>query len=178
MADPKQPGLNQQDLNILGHYADQGNRLLYWNYLAQHQGNDHYGLLALGVVRNDNMPGAVSNTYAQMQVSGTNNRTLSERQWEAFGQDLVKRDFAFRKEHMDKGETGLALNLPVKDVQKAHDAAFHQANITPDAWTPRHLPEAARAHITARKKRPRPFGARCWIVPIWARSAWEKPSTK
>ncbi len=42
-------GLNQNDLDILWAYADQGNRELYWNYLAQSNGNDGYGLVALGV---------------------------------------------------------------------------------------------------------------------------------
>ena len=42
-------GLNQKDLGILRTYANKGNRELYWNYLAQSNGNDGYGLLALGV---------------------------------------------------------------------------------------------------------------------------------
>ena len=42
-------GLNQKDVDILRGYADQGNRELYWNYLAQKPGNDGYSLLALGV---------------------------------------------------------------------------------------------------------------------------------
>src|SRR3546814_1575277 len=58
-------GLDSGDMHILGWYAEQGNRELYWNYLAQHEGSDGYGLLALGVVRNDNMPGAVANNFAQ-----------------------------------------------------------------------------------------------------------------
>ena len=57
-------GLNRQDIEILRSYAEDGNRELYWNYLAQKPGNDGYGLLALGVVRNDNVPGAVANSYA------------------------------------------------------------------------------------------------------------------
>jgi len=48
-------GLTQQDITILREYADKGNRELYWNYLAQKDGADGYGLLALGVVRNDNL---------------------------------------------------------------------------------------------------------------------------
>ena len=61
-------GLSKKDLAILAHYAKEGNRVLYWNYLAQIPGNDGYGLLALGVVRNDNIPGTVANTYAHASV--------------------------------------------------------------------------------------------------------------
>ena len=46
-------GLTEKDVKVLLHYADTGNRELYWNYLAQLPGADGYGLLALGVVRND-----------------------------------------------------------------------------------------------------------------------------
>lgn len=56
------PGLSQSDIDILASYAKSGNRELYWNYLAQHEGSDGYGKLALGVVRNDNMPGATANS--------------------------------------------------------------------------------------------------------------------
>ncbi|RYH24979.1 MAG: hemolysin, partial [Alcaligenaceae bacterium] len=65
-------GLDERDIDVLGTYAKDGNRTLYWNYLARHPGNDGYGLLALGVVRNDNMPGAVANAYAQERVQAVN----------------------------------------------------------------------------------------------------------
>ena len=42
-------GLNENDIAILRRYADSGNRELYWDYLAQKEGGDGYGLLALGV---------------------------------------------------------------------------------------------------------------------------------
>lgn len=139
-------GLNQQDIDILRHYADRGNRELYWNYLAQTPGNDGYGLLALGVVRNDNMPGKVANQYAQNQASSVNGLRLSEREWDRFGQDLVERDFALRLDHFENGRGHRALNLPVKEVQQAHDDAFESTGITRNAWTPRQLLEAARRH--------------------------------
>ncbi len=50
-------GLTQKDIRILTAYADSGNRELYWNYLSQLPGADGYGTLALGVVRNDSLPG-------------------------------------------------------------------------------------------------------------------------
>ena len=58
-------GLTQKDIRILIDYADAGNRELYWNYLSQLPGSDGYGTLALGVVRNDSLPGRVANAYAQ-----------------------------------------------------------------------------------------------------------------
>lgn len=135
-------GLTRQDLAILRYYAHSANnRELYWNYLAQLPGNDGYGLLALGVVRNDNMPGAVANTYAQ-QHSG---RKLSEREWENFGQQLIQEDFERRRYQLENNhDPRSALNLPVKDVQTAHDRSFNDHDLSPNAWTPRLLLEAAR----------------------------------
>lgn len=137
------PGLTPQDLGILRSYAAEGNRELYWNYLAQKQGSDGYGLLALGVVRNDSMPGATANHFADNRARA-DGRVLSERDWERFGEDLVRRDLALREQHFSDRRPDLALNLPVRDVQSAHDGAFRQARIDPNAWTPRQLLEAAR----------------------------------
>lgn len=136
-------GLTQRDLDILGNYAERGNRELYWNYLAQKEGADGYGLLALGVVRNDSMPGATANHFADNRARA-DGRALSERDWERFGEDLIQRDLVARQKWLDAGRADLALNLPVKDVQDVHDRAFHHASIDPNAWTPRQLLEAAR----------------------------------
>ncbi|WP_253901066.1 hypothetical protein [Stenotrophomonas maltophilia] len=57
-------GLTDKDIRVLSSYAKEGNRELYWNYLAQLPNNDGYGLLALGVVRNDSLPGRVANSFA------------------------------------------------------------------------------------------------------------------
>ncbi len=38
-------GLTEHDLRILGSYARDGNRELYWNYLSQLPGADGYGTL-------------------------------------------------------------------------------------------------------------------------------------
>ncbi len=138
------PGMTERDMEVLRHYAQQGNRELYWNYLAQMPGNDGYGKLALGVVRNDNMPGAVANAYAQQYARDNNRVSLSERGWENFGENLVRLDLEQREARMRAGRPDLALNLPVSDVQRAHDRAFQQVGISPNAWTPRELLEAAR----------------------------------
>ncbi|HEX5662306.1 MAG TPA: hypothetical protein VFX93_02300, partial [Xanthomonadaceae bacterium] len=111
--------------------------------MAQKEGADGYGLLALGVVRNDSMPGAVANHFADNRARA-DGRVLSERDWERFGEDLVRRDLMLRARHLEGGRPDLGLNLPVRDVQFAHDGAFNQARIDPNAWTPRELLEAAR----------------------------------
>lgn len=137
-------GLNRRDLQVLEHYARSRNRELYWNYLAQLPGNDGYGRLALGVVRHDNMPGATANLYAQNFAREHNERILSEREWDNFGVDLIRLDVAHRSKWMREGRERLALNLPAKDVQNAHDRSFTNIGVDPDAWTPRKLLEAAR----------------------------------
>ncbi len=138
--------LNEQDMRVLGHYAETGNRELYWNYLARKDGNDGYGLLAMGVVRNDNTPGAVANIYAQNYAQEHNGVRLSERQWQAFGVDLMRADLAERQAQMTNNRPDLALNLPVRDVQDAHDRTFRRYGIDENAWTPRLLLDASRRH--------------------------------
>jgi len=61
-------GLTAADIAVLKAYVVNRNRELYFNYLAQTQGNDGYGLLALGVIRNDNAPGATANSFADRQA--------------------------------------------------------------------------------------------------------------
>ncbi|MDQ8048831.1 hypothetical protein [Luteibacter sp.] len=138
--------LDSSDLEILRSYAEQGNRELYWNYLAQLPGNDGYGQLALGVVRNDNMPGATANAYAQAYAREHSHKTLSERDWDNFGVDLINQDLAMREARLKAHEPQSALNLPGRYVQLAHDKAFENIGVDPNAWTPRKLLEAARNH--------------------------------
>lgn len=139
------PGLNQKDIDVLAHYAAEKNRELYWNYLAHKEGNDGYGLLALGVVRNDNAPGATANTFADNRARSDGIR-LSEREWNSFGVDLMQSDLERRQVQMRQGRPDLALNLPVKDVKEVHDFTFQSRKIDPNAWTPRELLEAAHRH--------------------------------
>ncbi|MCC8616918.1 XVIPCD domain-containing protein [Xanthomonas vesicatoria] len=143
-------GLNEQDLEILSNYANKGNRELYWNYLSQLDGADGYGTLALGVVRNDSLPGQVANNYAQdyartQHDTGSRfaNAELSERQWDEFGQTLLKKDLELRQAWFDKERPDMALNLPGKDVMRAHDQAFLDHELDPNCWTPRVLLQAA-----------------------------------
>ncbi len=143
-------GLTQKDIRILTAYADSGNRELYWNYLSQLPGEVGYGTLALGVVRNDSLPGRVANSYAQERArtqhddgSRFPNAVLSERQWEAFGQTLLKEDLALRQYWSQQQRPDLALNLPGKDVMTAHDRAFERHRLDPNCWTPRVLLQAA-----------------------------------
>ncbi|MDV3469066.1 DUF6696 domain-containing protein [Stenotrophomonas sp. C3(2023)] len=138
-------GLNAADVDVLKAYVAAGNRELYFNYLAQKQGNDGYGLLALGVIRNDNAPGATANSFADRQARA-DGVYLNERDWQAFGVDLMKRDLALREAQLAEKRPDLALNLPVKDVQKAHDEAFRNLEIDPSAWTPYKLLVAAQEY--------------------------------
>jgi hypothetical protein len=144
------PGLTENDMKVLRHYAEHRNRELYWNYLAELPGNDGYGRLALGVVRHDNMPGATANLYAQNYAREHNGKVLSEREWDNFGVDLIQKDLTYREQWMKKGQTHLALNLPAKQVQTAHDMSFRNIGVDADAWTPRKLLEAAR-HASERE---------------------------
>lgn len=144
-------GLTEKDLRVLGYYADTGNRELYWNYLSQLPGADGYGTLALGVVRNDSLPGQVANSYAQAQAarqgdSGSQfpNARLTEREWDEFGQTLLHKDLDLRSKQLQAGRADLALNLPGKDVMLAHDEAFVDHRLDPNCWTPRVLLQAAR----------------------------------
>lgn len=136
------PGLTKKDIDILAHYAGKENRELYWNYLSQLPGNDGYGLLALGVVRNDNVPGQVANTYAQ-DVARHTKPGMSERDWEQFGVDLMQRDLAARQQ-VFKNDPAQALNLPSGTVIDVHDDAFENAGIDKEAWTPRKLMDMAQ----------------------------------
>ncbi|MDH1246702.1 hemolysin, partial [Stenotrophomonas sp. GD03744] len=143
-------GLTQENLRILASYAKAGNRELYWNYLSQLPDADGYGTLALGVVRNDSLPGRVANSYAQDYAqdqegkgSGFPDAQLSERQWEMFGQTLLRQDLERRLFWMEQGRPEFALNLPGKDVMLAHDRAFERHELDPNCWTPRVLLQAA-----------------------------------
>ncbi len=135
-------GLNNKDVEILGFYAENGNRELYWNYLAQKPGNDGYGLLALGVVRNDNAPGQVANSYAQSAAHAAR-PGMTERDWEHFGVDLMRRDLAERQRALRMNEPARALNLSAVDVTRVHDESFEHAGIAKEAWTPRKLMDMA-----------------------------------
>lgn len=139
------PGLDSKDIEILQFYVENGNRELYFNYLSQKPGNDGYGLLALGVVRNDNAPGATANNFANQQAA-RDGKAMKESDWQAFGVDLIGRDLAARLPYMSAGQPDLALNLPTLDVQGYHDASLERREISRNGWTPRQLLEAAREH--------------------------------
>ncbi|PPT57202.1 hemolysin [Xanthomonas arboricola] len=102
------------------------------------------------MVRNDSLPGQVANSYAQNYArtqhdNGSHfaNANLSERQWEAFGQTLLKKDLEARQYWMSEHRPDLAQNLPGADVMRAHDQAFLDHELDPNCWTPRVLLQAA-----------------------------------
>ncbi|MCS4235470.1 XVIPCD domain-containing protein [Stenotrophomonas sp. BIGb0135] len=144
-------GLTKKDLDILTHYAEKGNRELYWNYLAHLDGNDGYGLLALGVVRNDNLPGRVANRFAtemagiQSRLPGDlKNVDFDELKGEAFGKTLILEDVGLRRQWLEQGRADLALNLPAVSTKKSHDVSFVEHGLSIHCWTPRLLLEATR----------------------------------
>lgn len=163
------PGMTNTDIEVLRHYARTGNRELYWNHLAQMPGNDGYGALALGVVRNDNVPGATANVFAQQVARTRNGVEMTERQWERFGVQLMQADFALRRELFENNDSRGALNLPAGLVQKAHDDTFEDHGIDVNAWTPRELLEAAR------NRGGEPAAGRVWQTMLDNRSmGWER----
>lgn len=138
-------GLTSEDIKVLEYYAREGNRELYFNFLARKDGNDGYGLLALGVVRNDNAPGATANSFAARQAA-QDGVVMQEGSWQKFGVELMRRDFALRQEALEEGRPDLALNLPAKQIRISHKLSFDEIGIHPSAWTPYKLLEAARQH--------------------------------
>ena len=143
-------GLTQNDIDVLARYAKAGNRELYWNYLSQLPGADGYGTLALGVVRNDSIPGQVANEFAQSYASTQGsqgsrfaNTERTERGWDEFGKTLIQRDLEARLQQLADNRPDLALNLPGKDVMLSHDRAFEQHRLDPNCWTPRLLLQTA-----------------------------------
>jgi hypothetical protein len=141
------PQLDLKDMRVLKHYAEQGMRERYWNYLASEPGNDQYGLLALGVVRNDSMPGKIANAYAQEYMRKNpvkgGQPYLDERGWDKVGRDLILADYEMRRQHFNSGRPDLALNLPVSQVYYSHVEAFAKNHISQFAWTPALLIEAS-----------------------------------
>src|SRR3546814_18952123 len=127
-------------MDILGFYAQGGNRELYWNYLAQHEGSDGYGLLALGVVRNDSMPGSVANNFARNHARSHDDRVLGEREREKFGQDLITYVLEQRKYWMEQHRPALALNLTCKEIQTHHDPSSKKAPLHHNPWPPTPIP--------------------------------------
>lgn len=140
-------GLTQNDIKVLDFYARQGNRVLYWNYLAHKEGVDGYPALAMSVVRNDNIPGSVANHYAANIAKEVNGKSLTERQWEAVGVDLMRIDLDCRKALVNASRPDLALNLPASVVEAVHDETFSKWGITSKAWTPKILFEASRTEF-------------------------------
>ncbi|KAF1003438.1 MAG: hypothetical protein GAK28_04724 [Luteibacter sp.] len=137
-------GLSDKDIQILQQYAREKNRELYWNYLAQLPSNDGYSLLALGVVRNDNMPGATANSYAKNYAMEHSDIVMSEHQWDQFGARLMQHDLEKRLAWAASADySEFSLNLPARQVMKVHDETFGDYNIDPNAWTPRKLLMAA-----------------------------------
>ncbi len=132
-------GLTDKDIRVLSSYAKEGNRELYWNYLAQLPDNDGYGLLGCCAQRQP--PGRVANSFAtavaeqQATLFGNEkNVAFTERR-----QDLIRNDLAERRSWMEAGRPDLALNLPYTSTLKSHDVSFEKNDLNVNCWTPRLL---------------------------------------
>ncbi|MFC5356437.1 calcium-binding protein [Azospirillum himalayense] len=136
-------GLTLTDIEILTKYANDGARINYFNYLATRAGNDGYGKLALGVVRNDNQPGAVANHYMR-DYAADHGVSLDSKAMENFGVDLIRNDLAIRTQYMANNRPDLALNLPISDVEYVHDTSLSRIGLSGYAWTIKTLVVKAR----------------------------------
>jgi hypothetical protein len=126
--------LTQAQLNTLGQFAAQGDRLGYWNYLSSL--GDRYAGLAGQVVTGETVSGYVANTYFQRVVTDQMGRPLTGPEMWDLGVNLMNRDLAARQVAVDQGGTGL--NLPVETIANYHDQAFRQATngaVGYEGWT-------------------------------------------
>ena len=134
---PAATGKVARDMEILRYYAAQGNREAYWNYLAAN--GDPYARLALGVVRNDTLSGAIANGYAKMRA-GELKVVMSERDWDRFGVELMQADLNAREANLSKSVAlGKIVPLPVKEIANYHTDVFEMFGLDAAAWTA-HLP--------------------------------------
>lgn len=134
---PAATGKVARDMEILRYYAAQGNREAYWNYLAAN--GDPYARLALGVVRNDTLSGAIANGYAKMRA-GEMKVAMTERDWDKFGVDLMRADLAYRERYLSESMSlGRIAPLPVKEISRYHRSVFTRFGLDADAWTA-HIP--------------------------------------
>lgn len=166
-------GLTAQDLKILESYAVADNRELYFNYLAQKQGNDGYGLLALGVVRNDNAPGATANSFADRQARA-DGAHYGESQWQAFGVELMQRDLALRKSALKKIAPSWRSTCRWKTYRR---------RMTTRLWPvvsilrPGHLTSCWKLRVPmGGARKPKLSGPCCWTTIGWAWTGWRKPA--
>ena len=126
-----------RDMEILRYYAAQGNREAYWNYLAAY--GDPYARLALGVVRNDTLSGAIANGYAKMRA-GEMARVMNEHDWDRFGIALMRADLTYRDARLPESMTlGKVVQLPVEEIARYHAAVFKDFFLDAEAWTA-HIP--------------------------------------
>lgn len=122
-----------RDMEILRYYAAQGNREAYWNYLTAN--GDPYARLALGVVRNDTLSGAIANGYAKMRA-GELKVVMSERDWDRFGVELMRADLGYREKYLSESMVvGKIVHLPVEEIARYHTKVFNRYKLDANAWT-------------------------------------------
>ncbi|UIJ81771.1 calcium-binding protein [Rhizobium leguminosarum] len=122
--------LTDQDLALLGTYADAGDRIAYYTQLVAWGYN--YGALAMGVADNDTLSGATANIFFLNSASDLG-VTISDDQLATISIRLMQADFAARTTaaHDHPGQ-----DLTYDVVQGYHADVFAGFNVPADAWTP------------------------------------------
>ncbi|MCA1495016.1 hypothetical protein I6F11_29845, partial [Ensifer sp. NBAIM29] len=118
--------LNDEDIIKLRSYVDTGDRISYYQYLIDK--GDRYAALALGVVTNSNLAGAVANAFAVQKASEIANRELTNSDLAQISLDLMQADFNARLLSSD----GL---IGRSQIAQYHIDVFAAHNLPPEAWT-------------------------------------------
>jgi hypothetical protein len=127
--------LQSTDYVALNAFANNGDRVGYWSYLASK--GDAYSNLALGVATNETVAGYIANNFFLSQARGAG-LNLTETQIYKIGVDLMKADLAVRQLHFAQGDPDGGLKLKPQDVYNYHDAVFKDdtdGRLDGRAWT-------------------------------------------
>lgn len=155
-------GLTRQDLDILLHYAEQGNRGLYWHYLANQPGSDGYAALTLDALRHNSQQGMALNHYLILFTSMVKGTDFTELDQEQLDIALMVKDLNERRKLVAQGKNLMALNLPVEQVIQSHQEAFELLDIDPDGWF-------ANIWLKAARKRNQQAAQQLWLQLIHQR---------
>ncbi len=129
--------LGSAEISLLDAFVSSGDRIAYYTQLA-YWGYD-YARLALGVVRNDTLAGAIANIYFLNEVvedggpDPVDSDTLA-----SISRELMLRDI---NERIRNFTSGTSNDISVDDIWRYHQDVFLFFGFEPDAWTA-HVPLA------------------------------------
>lgn len=122
--------LSQAQLDELATFVTAGNRIGYWQTLADW--GFTYANLALGVVLNDSLNGEIANSFAAEGASDAS-VTMTANDWAEVGQEIMAADLAARVNlHTSSPNTA---DLSVSQIRDYHTAVFGNFNLPPETWT-------------------------------------------